>query len=152
MKSCCFTGHREIPYQEHETIAVRLEEEVRKRIAAGFDTFRAGGALGFDTMAALCVLKLKKEFSHIRLCIDVPHRGQEQRWSMENRKLYQEILLFADEVNILAESYMRGCMHVRNRYMVDHSECVIAYVRKASGGSAYTVEYAEKKGVEVIRV
>ena len=152
MKSCCFTGHREIPYQEQEMISARLEEEVRRLIGMGFVTFHAGGALGFDTLAAQCVLKLKKEFPKIRLCIDVPHKGQERKWSMENIKQYQEILLFADEVNILSESYFRGCMHVRNRYMVDHSDCVIAYVRKESGGSAYTMAYAEKKGVEIIRI
>lgn len=152
MKSCCFTGHRDIPYEEFGALSVRLEEELRKLIAAGYTEFHTGGALGFDTMAAQCVLRLKREFPELKLCIDVPHRGQESKWSMQNRRIYRNILMLADQVNVLSEYYMRGCMHARNRYMVDHSDCLIAYVRRVSGGSAYTLAYAMEKGVEVIRV
>ncbi len=152
MKTCCFTGHRQVPPPEQKELKVRLEQELRKLIDAGFTTFHAGGALGFDTLAAVWVLRLKKEFPHIRLCIDVPHRGQELRWKPEFQEVYRKILMHADEVNVLSESYTSGCMHARNRYMVDRSDCVIAYVRKTSGGSFYTMAYAMEKGVEVIRV
>ena len=59
-KTVCFTGHRKIPYNQLNSIAVRLNETVEKLILSGYCNFAAGGALGFDTMAAECVLKLKK--------------------------------------------------------------------------------------------
>ena len=41
-------------------------------------------------------------------------------------------------------------MHVRNRALVDASNVCIAYMTDASrGGTAYTVRYAEKKGIPV---
>ena len=152
MKVCCFTGHREIPAAERQQLSISLSDEVKKLTEQGVTVFRNGGALGFDTLAALCVLRLKNENPDIKLYIDVPHRGQEMRWREEDRERYHYILSRADEVHYLAEHYYRGCMHVRNRHMVDNSDVVIAYVRKMSGGSFYTMQYADETGVPVIRV
>ena len=66
--------------------------------------------------------------------------------------IYNEILRLADETVILSEDYYRGCLHVRNRYMVDESSVIISYLRKESGGSAFTTGYARKKGIEIIEV
>ena len=65
--TCCFTGHREIAPQHLGRIPKALDGILRALIAQGYHTFASGGALGFDTMAAEAVLKLKKEFPHIRL-------------------------------------------------------------------------------------
>ena len=77
--TCCFTGHRNIPIDEYEKIEKRLEEEGVNLIHQGVKDFWAGGALGFDTMAALMVLKLKKDFPHIRLLLALPCPEQVQR-------------------------------------------------------------------------
>ena len=52
-QTCCFTVHRVIPVDEYEAIAQRLEEEIVNLIHQGVRYFATGGALGFDTMAAL---------------------------------------------------------------------------------------------------
>ena len=36
--------------------------------------------------------------------------------------------------------------------MVDHADKVIAYLKKDTGGTASTVRYAEKKGIDVINL
>lgn len=46
----------------------------------------------------------------------------------------------------------RGCMHKRNRHLVDNSSACISYLTENKGGTFYTVNYAKSKGVEVINI
>ena len=54
-QACCFTGHRDIPVSQKPALQKRLEEETARLIHQGVAMFLAGGALGFDTMAALAL-------------------------------------------------------------------------------------------------
>ena len=54
-QTCCFTGHREIPTRDFATIQKLLEAEIIHLVNQGVLDFCAGGALGFDTMAAQTV-------------------------------------------------------------------------------------------------
>ena len=54
-QTCCFTGHRKIPPMQSVEIAERLKTELIKLIDQGYLFFGAGGALGFDTIAAKAV-------------------------------------------------------------------------------------------------
>lgn len=65
-----------------------MEREIERSIQAGYVYFGAGGALGFDTLAAQMVLKLKERYPDIKLsfsadrvrCIRVSKgRGTEYR-------------------------------------------------------------------------
>lgn len=66
-KTACFTGHRDIPPLKRPGIKHRLEREIERSIQAGYVYFGAGGALGFDTLAAQTVLKLKERYPDIKL-------------------------------------------------------------------------------------
>ena len=65
---------------------------------------------------------------------------------------YQAILECADEVLVMYEHYVRGCMHARNRKMADDSSKCVAFCTEKTGGTAYTVNYADKKGIEIIMI
>jgi len=150
---CCFTGHRIIPNAEREEIKERLKSTLVSLIEKkGVTLFIAGGALGFDTMAALEVLSLRERYPEIKLRLAIPCENQTKGWKEKDILLYEEIMSQADDVVYTSRTYTSGCMHIRNRYMVDSSDFCVAYMTKASGGTAYTVKYAEKKGVEVINV
>lgn len=43
-------------------------------------------------------------------------------------------------------------MHRRNRHLVDHSGTCICYLTRSTGGAAYTVDYARRKGLHVINI
>lgn len=58
----------------------------------------------------------------------------------------------ADKVVYTSKEYTRGCMHKRNRHLVDNSSICIAYLTEQSGGTAYTVDYARKNGLIVINI
>lgn len=150
MPACCFTGHRELSPDDQRQLIPRLTDEIEQLILKGVTVFRNGGAIGFDAVAALCVLALKNKYPNIQLCMHVPHKGQAGKWSASQKGVYKSILSRADYVIYHAEKYFSGCMHNRNRSMVDLSDYVIAYIRQTKGGTYFTVNYAESKNKQVI--
>lgn len=153
-KTCCFTGHRDIKLERLAEIEKRLEETVSRLIAeSGMVNFIAGGALGFDTLAAECVLSLKERYPQIRLLLALPCPEQTLRWKAEDVARYEKILAACDKYIYVSERYTPACMHERNRFLVDHSNLCIAYRRAdAKGGTAYTLAYAQKKGIRCINL
>ena len=151
-KTCCFTGHREIPDSLYPALTKALETTLRQLIRQGVWYFGAGGALGFDTLAASTVLRLREEIPQIRLILVLPCPQQRKYWSEPDQKRYRDIMRRADKVVFLSPNYTRGCMHRRNRHLVDESGVCVAYCVKPSGGTAYTVAYARKKGLPVINL
>jgi len=152
LRTCCFTGHRNIDSKAFSHIQKRLENEIVNLIRQGVCCFAAGGALGFDTMAALAVLKLRAEFSHVRLLLVLPHKSQARGWNKKDRQIYNHILSKADEVVYTSDFYYAGCMHKRNRHLVDNSEVCVCYLTAEKGGTAYTVGYAREKGLRMINL
>jgi len=148
-QTCCFTGHRNIPVNQYGTIQHSLEAEIICLIHQDVRYFGAGGALGFDTMAALTVLKLKPQFPHIRLILVLPCKEQTKGWRQEDVECYSRILNAADKVVYTSERYDQYCMHKRNRHLVDHSMFCISYLTDRKGGTAYTVNYAKQKGLQI---
>lgn len=53
--------------------------------------FGAGGALGFDTLAAQTVLELKKKYPDIRLILVLPCLSQTRNWKAANISEYERI-------------------------------------------------------------
>jgi len=46
--------------------------------------------------------------------------------------------------------YTPACMQRRDRYMVDHAALLIAAFDGSPGGTRYTVEYAMRRGLEIV--
>ena len=150
--TCCFTGHRHIPTRAVTELTAILDRRIAALADIGFTEFRTGGALGFDTLAALRVLAARKTRPKIRLHLILPCRDQAARWSSRDAKLYERILERADEVTWVQDTYSAGCMHARNRALVNGSQCCLAFMTSSDGGTAYTVSFAEKQGVRVINL
>jgi len=141
-----------IPIEDRESLQTRLEETLLRLIAQGIRYFGAGGALGFDTIAALTVIKLRETHPHIRLILVLPCKDQPKGWNQEDVKTYKQILLKADKFVHTSERYYSGCMHKRNRRLVDHSAVCVCYLIERTGGTAYTVRYAELMGLRIINL
>ncbi len=149
-QTCCFTGHRVIPRTTYPALSRELEAVVRRLIEEGVRFFGAGGALGFDTLAAETVLRLRKSYPQIRLILVLPCRDQTRGWRQEDVVRYEAIKARADKVVYIGEQYTPGCMHRRNRHLVEHSAVCVAYCTRSTGGSAYTVSYARRHGLRVL--
>ena len=149
-KTCCFTGHRKIPFGQYEHVSERLREEIISLIHDGITFFGAGGALGFDTLAALTVLSLKKEYPQIKLILVLPCLNQTKGWEEKDVKVYKDIKAQCDKYIYTSQEYTRCCMSKRNRYLADNSSICVCYLTRKTGGTAYAVDYARKKGLNVI--
>ena len=150
IETVCFTGHRIIGADFDEE---RLDYYLDRLIAVNYNTFICGGALGFDTVVAEKIIRLKREFPHIRLHLYLPCKDQDKKWSFSDRRRYKKILESADYVKIMAESYYDGCMRDRNYKMVDDARACVCYLNNESrSGTAQTVRYAKKKPIPVVNV
>ena len=143
--AACFTGHRYIKKELAERLPDMINSCVRKLINEGVVDFIAGGALGFDTLAALEVIKLRAEFPQIRLILALPCPEQADKWNKNQIKLYNQIVEDADVVQYVSDKYDNGCMMRRNKFMVDNSSKCIFYIARSRGGTYKTVEYALEK-------
>ena len=152
-KVACFSGHRRLP-QDCTELQANLEKAIIELIERGVVFFGNGAALGFDQLSAITVLKLKENYPHIRLVMVLPCPPEQQSsyWNDEQKKQYYKILGQADKVRILSPQYTDKCMLERNRHMVDNSAYLICYLRQHSGGTFYTVNYAEKRGLKILRL
>ena len=151
MEACCFTGHRYLPAGEEGARLRRLTEvAVREAHAAGCRRFYAGGALGFDMLAAAVVCLLRdSDLPDISLHLLLPCRGQEARWSPRDRSRYAEMLSLADSYHYLAEEYEDGVMSARNRALVEAADLCIAYMINPASGTGGTLSMARRRGIPI---
>lgn len=143
LKNCCaFTGHRKIEGQPDYAL---LRQILINLIENGVDSFYCGMARGFDMIAAEEVLSLKESYPGIKLvaCVSCPE--QDKFFSADDKRKYIDIIDQCDDVKVVSFRYFNGVMLKRNDYMVDKCGYLVAYLRKESGGTAYTVKYARKK-------
>lgn len=149
-----FTGHREAYSAE---LREKLRDKLDELINAGADTFCAGGALGFDTLAAEVVLDLQGEYPWItlKLVLPCPPEAQAGRFSPQARKLYYDMLRNADSVETISPVYTDDCMKRRNMRLIALADvCVCFYNEEArfASGTGQTVRMAEKKGIKIINL
>ncbi len=149
----CFTGHRPHKLYHPETVVIAaLETKIRESINEGFVTFISGMAWGVDIWAAEIVLRLKSEGHPIHLIAAVPYDGFEKSWDNDWKQRYKAVLESADLVKYICPHYHRGCFQIRNEWMVDRSARLIAAYTGEKGGTKNTVDYAARKGVQIVFV
>ena len=139
---CTFFGHRDTP-QEIET---RLRETVVQLIERhGADTFYVGNQGEFDSMVGKVLQELQGIYPHIACFTVLSYMpgtvGAFAADGMES--IYPEGLETAPK---------RFAISKRNRWLVEHSDTVIAYVKHSTGGAAQWKTLAEKKGKWVINL
>lgn len=152
-KVCCFTGHRpEKLNMPEEEVKKLLEKAIKASADDGFSTFITGMARGIDMWAAQIVLNLKSQNADISLICASPYEGFEKKWEISEQNLYHHILESADVVKFICKHYSRSCFQIRNCYMIDNSNRTIAFYNGEKGGTKNTIDYAKRRGVEVINV
>lgn len=147
-RTCCFTGHRNIPQNQFENIAIRTERTIRKLIiTSGMQYFCVGGALGFDTLAAQILFRLREaEFPWIKVILIYPFEGFTSCWTDDQKKIYSGMLSQYDKCVCVSHVPSREAYLTRDRYMIGGSSHCIAYCTRDTGGTAYTIRYAHNKG------
>ena len=140
MSTCFFIGHRDAP----DSILPSLSAAIEARIVEdGVDQFVVGNYGRFDLLAAQAVRKAKKQHPDILLFYLRPYHPVERPFTPSgyDGSFYPPGM----------ETVPRKLAIVRaNRYMVDNSQFLIAYVRYSASNAWKLTEYArkrEKKGL-----
>lgn len=153
-KVCCFTGHRSqklpcIADDQHPD-TIRLKDALRTELLgfamSGCRDFLMGCGEGMDVIFGELVMELKEKLSFpLRLICFLPYAGFAQTHSEPWQSRCSALLRAADELNVISDSYSRGCFHIRNRRMVDLATDILAVYNGGPGGTAYTIRYASKR-------
>lgn len=150
-----FTGHRSDKLPDKQT-GYKLPNPTYVRICQTTEYLLkqlqptkciSGLALGFDQYAANVCIKLKIPF-----IAAVPFLGQESKWPAKSQQVYKAILAKADEVFIVSEGeYAPKKMHLRNEFMVNQADLVIACFDGTPGGTASCVNYTIKQKKPILQ-
>lgn len=148
IKSCCVTGHREIPSGKLQNVELELRQKVQQAVSDGYTDFISGFAKGADLIFAAIVVEMKQTNSDLKLEAALPYRARLDH--LYGTPETARLLRACDGISVHSEEQNPGCYGKRNHFMVDACERVIAvYDGRSTGGTAATIRYATEKGREV---
>ena len=133
-----FTGHRNFRLSEASCLERTLELLYRQ----GKRRFMSGMAVGFDLAAAEAVLALRQKYEDVKLVAVVPFEGHDARFSTQDQARFARICRVADRVEVLSKGYAPEVYALRNDFLVDHAQTLVAWYDGSAGGTAYTVRRA----------
>lgn len=165
MTSCTITGHRptrfQFGYQENSAgcklLKKRLKEQFEGLYQQGVRRYYVGGALGVDQWAGEILLHLKElpAYSDIELVIAMPFTGYDNGWNEQSRFRLNTLLHHSTEVVTVSTIPGREAYKLRNYYMVDHADILVAVYdsdQAIRSGTRMTVNYARKRGLPIILI
>jgi len=135
-KTCFFIGHRETP----DSLLPILDAEVERHITEfGVTDFVVGRYGRFDGMAARCVKAAKKRHPEVTLSLLLPYHPYDRPIPTPpgfDGTFYPPGM----------ETVPKRAAIVRaNRYMVEHSDYLIAYVCHPASNARDLVKYAQRR-------
>ena len=140
MKSCFFIGHRDASPEVFPALAEAVERHIMEY---GVTEFVVGHYGSFDRMAARSVMKAKGRHPDITLTMLLPYHPAERPVSLppgSDNSFYPPGM----------ETVPRKLAILRaNRYMVEHTDYLIAFVWHPGSNARDLVEYAVKRGITV---
>lgn len=108
----------------------------------------SGMALGWDQALAQAAINLE-----IPLLAAIPCYYQEIKWPKQSQALYYELISQAfKKILVTTSIYNNSCMQIRNEWMVNNSDLVLAYWDGTEGGTANCIKYANKVEKPIINI
>ena len=136
------TGHRKWQPDVARQVQAWIREQLQARKPV---QVISGMALGFDTWLVEEALR-----QGIPFVAAVPFEGQEWRWPRRAQERYQELIQHAAEVQIICQGpYSPKMFQVRNEWMVDRCDLLLAAWTGEKGGTANCTRYAQRVGREI---
>lgn len=141
MIRCTFAGHRDVTGISVSDIMAVLETIILKSDEVIECLVRGMGK--FDELSASAVRELKRKYRNrkINLVLVLPYMQQR----INEDKAYYEMMY--DEIIVpshLDGEHYKKAIVLRNRWMVEQSEYVIAMVQRRYGGAFAMLQFAEK--------
>jgi len=135
------TGHRPDKLGGYSDVVTNLLFELIQEavIELNPQTVISGMALGFDQVLAEVSLSLDIPF-----IAAIPFIGQEKQWPKPSQAHYHALLKHAsDVVTVSSGGFSHSAMQIRNQYMVDRCDVVLALWNGSPGGTANCIRYAK---------
>ena len=101
----------------------------------------------FDEYAASVIKTVRKDMGmeNSEITLVLPY-------TVANIEYYEKYYDFIVIPEIVYGSHPKFSITARNRWMVENSQLVVAYVERKKGGAYEAVKYAEKTGVKIINL
>ena len=146
------TGHRPDKlggYNFYNPVRFWIRERIRVQLRELCPRYTITGmALGVDQDFAYVCIEERVPF-----LAAVPFAGQETRWPTESQRFYKELLARAWTTVIVCQGeYTARKMQIRNEYMVNNCDVLLAVWDGTDGGTANCFRYAVRIGKRVIRI
>ena len=157
----CFSGHRpaRLPGNgdpgapEMQALAAALRQELVAAVGRGKTIMLHGCMAGWDIICAEQVILLKAQYPLVRLISLAPYRvgffSHEKCWTPGWVSRARDVFSQHDMGIKIAGCYRPGIYHERNCTLIDHASELICYWDGGGGGTKYTVERAEEKGLAI---
>lgn len=155
------TGHRPNKLGNDYNLTSPLIQAIKQNILEILGTIQAneqldvkditlitGMALGIDTLFAQIAVE-----NNIPFIAAIPFEGQNAIWPVRSKIVYNQLLDKAKQViNVTGQvGYKPEYMQLRNQWMVDNCDTLIAVWDGTPGGTANCVQYATNKK-RIIRI
>lgn len=98
------------------------------------------------------LLDLRWQYPQIRVILALPFRDYQSRWTAAQQARAARIESMVDKVVYCCDVPSREAFLARERHLVDGSAYCIGYCTGATGGTEYTLRYAEKRGLQIWNV
>ena len=142
-----FCGHSDFTWSDE--IEKRIMEILEERVGDSPAQFYLGGYGGFDGFAHACCKKYQKTHPKTELILITPYlddRYLKRRLEYE-KDAYDEILYPPIE-----NAPLKYAISHRNKWMVEQSDLVVAYVTHSWGGASQTLQHAKRKRKEIVNL
>ena len=144
-----FTGHRpdklggyKVPNPTYIKVCQDIDKTLKELKP---EKVISGMALGVDQWAAYIAHKLSIPF-----VAAIPFEKQESKWPASSQETYHLLLKLASEQVIVSPGgYSAEKMQIRNKWMVDHCDKLIAIWDGTLGGTGNCVTYAKSVGKDI---
>ena len=137
--TCTFFGHKDTPSDIRdklkETIIMLIQEK-------GVTDFYVGNHGNFDKMVLSVLKELSKIYPPIRYSVVLAYLTQHSEDDYSNT-------VYPEGIEAVPK---RFAIDYRNKWMVQQSDFVVAYVHRSIGGAAKFTEMAKRRGKEIINI
>lgn len=107
-----------------------------------------GMAQGWDQAVGFAAMSLE-----IVVHAAVPFAGQESQWPLDAQQEYRSLLTCCSSITVVFPGgYCAYAMQLRNEWMVDRCNQVMAMWDGSPGGTANCIKYATKRGTPVVNL
>lgn len=143
-KVCCCFGHRDCYGLDLGVLRGVVERLI---VNDGVNIFLNGNRGEFDCYFGMTVAVMQEKYPHVRHMLIEPYPTRDLAINRESyERVYDKIIIPREA----STAERRAAIPIRNRWMVDHSDIIVAYVQHTYGGAYKAVQYAKERKKQVI--